>query len=191
MLFPVSITSFISWARGMKLAGFLLAVAILIVPLGAQAEVEKKVLGVSGAWTIAVIYDDKGFWACTVTAEPEVQRGKYSRRGKTFIQITHWYRDQQFNVLRFVAGYPIKNPSNVTFSINGGGKQGAKYQLIPHGSDAWTSDTLDAEVVKTMMEGDRLDVHSTSQRGTKTHDSYSLAGLRRAVLRAGRACLKR
>ncbi|MCH9780334.1 MAG: invasion associated locus B family protein [Alphaproteobacteria bacterium] len=154
----------------------------------AHAEfVKRQELGKEGVWTVAINYDKKGLAACTVTGAPSKQSGKYTRRGETYIQITHWYREQKFNEIRMLAGYRIAEESTVTLSVD----DLTGFSLLPLGDSAWTSDDLDPIVVKTMMNGRRLVVSGLSAKRTKTTDVYNLTGLRAAVLRAGRACLRR
>ncbi len=70
---------------------------------------------------------------------------------------------------------PFKKDSQATLIIDG-----TEFALFTKGDGAW-SDSKDATIVAAMKKGKAMQVKGTSQRGTATVDTYSLAGVQAAM----------
>ena len=121
---------------------------------------------------------------CFVHGAPEKSRGKYTRRGKTYLQVTHRPGEAERHVASVTAGYIYKKGSRVDLVVDG-----RKFSLFTHGDTAWGEDEkTDRAIVRALKKGKRLTVRGRSSRNTLTTDSYSLAGFTRAYRAASKAC---
>ena len=121
---------------------------------------------------------------CFVHGAPKQSRGKYKRRGKTFLQVTHRPGEKERDVASITAGYIFKKDSRVEFVVDG-----RKFSLFTHGDSAWGKDEkTDRAIVGALKKGRKLTVRGRSSRNTLTTDTYSLTGFTRAYLAASKAC---
>ena len=64
-----------------------------------------------------------------------------------------------------------------------------KFQLFTDGDSAWVrKNKVEKALVKAMRSGVNMVVRGVSSRGTKTKDTYSLAGITSALKAIGKAC---
>ena len=83
-----------------------------------------------------------------------------------------------------IIGYPFKESSTVQLKIDD-----KNFELYTNGDTAWAASTdTEAQIVKAMRVGKALSVTGTSWKGTQTTDSYSLAGLPKALDKIDAAC---
>jgi invasion protein IalB len=86
-----------------------------------------------------------------------------------------------------VAGYTYKKDSGVTIKI---GSQ--TLELFTSGGTAWAKKSrTDRALAKAMKRGNTMTVAGTSNRGTKTLDTYSLKGFTAAYNAIGTNCEKK
>lgn len=108
-----------------------------------------------------------------MASTPKKDEGNYKVRGEIYAVVTHRPADKSYNVVNFVAGYTYKNNSNVVVKIG----TTTFNNLFTNGDNAWAPDNAtDKKLVEAMKRGQRMIVEGTSSRGTKTKDTYSLAG---------------
>lgn len=151
--------------------------------VGASAAGDPELLGTFDHWT-AFSYSDGGTKICYVASEPTKAEGKYTSRGDIIALVTHNPSDKTFDVVSFVAGYAYKPDSSVLVNI--GGK---KFELFTHEDRAWAPDeAMDKALVGEMKRGSRMVVVGTSNRGTRTTDTYSLIGFTKAYQKIAAAC---
>jgi invasion protein IalB len=157
--------------------------AAAVLALAAPAIAADPVsLGVHGKWA-AWRLDEGGGRLCYMHAEPEAERGKYARRGDTYMQVTH-RKGKTRNVVSVVAGYSYKSDSEVSLDIDG-----KETMLFTDGDSAWARDkATDAKLVGAMRAGTKMTVKGTSSRGTLTTDVYSLSGFTAAHKAISQAC---
>jgi len=149
-------------------------------------------LATAEAATLLGSYDDweaftdreNGKLVCYMGAEPTKARGKYKKRGKTYILVTHRPTDKNTNVVTVQAGYTYKKGSETEVII--GSK---KTLLFVDGGHAFAYDSrADNELVRLMIRGVGLTVKGVSTRGTLTTDTYSLKGFTAAYKAISAAC---
>ncbi len=134
-------------------------------------------------WTASVIKSKKAK-ICYLHGEPRKSAGKYSRRGKTYLQVTHRPAEKVRDEVSVTAGYGYRKDSEVTAEIDG-----QKRTMFTSGGAAWSySAKDDRALVKSMLRGQELVIKGTSSRGTLTTDRYSLIGFTAAYRAAGKAC---
>ena len=110
--------------------------------------------------------------------------GKYKKRGEIYALITHRPGQNIFNEVQFTAGYVFKKNSKVTVKI-----KKKKFQLFTDGDSAWVrKNKVEKALVKAMRSGVNMVVRGVSSRGTKTKDTYSLAGITSALKAIGKGC---
>lgn len=162
------------------------ALMATVFMLGFQASgyaQEAKSLGRFGDWE-AYRETDGGKPVCYIGSQPKKAKGKYKKRGETYILITHRPSEKSFGVVSFKAGYTYQKTSETDVII---GKK--TFKLFTDLGHAFAYDQkTDKALVDAMIRGARLVVKGTSSRGTKTTDTYSLKGFSAAYQAIGKAC---
>ncbi|MCB2101185.1 MAG: hypothetical protein KDE22_09970 [Rhodobacterales bacterium] len=121
---------------------------------------------------------------CYVGSLPTKSEGKYTKRGTTYILVTHRPDDGENGVVSITAGYRYKAGSEVTVTIGG-----ESVRLFTNGDHAWASDeATDRKLVTLMKAGRDMVIKGQSQRGTLTTDTYSLEGFTAAYQAASKDC---
>ena len=121
---------------------------------------------------------------CWIYSEPVKDEGKYSKRGRIYLLVTHRPAEKTINQVQFTAGYTFKKGSPVKVAI--GSK---KFQLFTNADTAWARSVKDdSALVAAMRSGSKMIVTGQSSRGTRTKDTYSLAGISAAHKAIGKAC---
>lgn len=156
--------------------------------LSGAAAAERDEIGSFRDWTAYSGVKD-GVRYCYMGSEPKKAEGDYTRRGPTFVLVTHWPGENIQGEVSIEAGYPYNSGSEVTVRI---GRQ--SFQLFTQnrkGGDgiAWSYNAEgDQELVAAMKDGNDMVVEGTSRRGTRTRDTYSLLGFGAAYQAITKAC---
>ncbi len=166
-------------------AGFaaVLGAAVLLLTTAGAPAAEPKRIGGSDAWGAYQAGNGKKR-VCFVHGAPRESRGKYKRRGKTYLQVTHRPAEKVRHVASITAGYIFKKGSRVDVTIDK-----RKYSLFTHGDTAWAEDgKTDRAIVKALIRGRKMTVKGRSTRNTLTTDTYNLNGFTNAYKAASKAC---
>ena len=155
------------------------ALGLLAVPAAAQ---QPTAIGTFEAWE-ALTFDEGGKPVCYTSSEPAQAEGDYSKRDKVYALVTHRPANKSLGVVTIMAGYAYKLGSEVAAQIGG-----QTFTLFTNGEAAWADDATDPKLVAAMKGGHEMIVRGVSSRGTKTTDTYSLAGFSRAYAAIGEAC---
>lgn len=142
-------------------------------------------LGSFGDWT-AYSFTEASGRVCFMSSQPKKQEAsiKNVKRGEAFMFITHWASEKTKNVVSVSVGYPLKENSQVTLSVDG-----KDFKLFTQGEMAWTRDqATDDAISDALAKGSRVVVEGASWRGTRTTDSYSLKGSAQAYSAITKAC---
>jgi invasion protein IalB len=158
--------------------------ALLIFVLGMpQAMAAQTLLGSSRDWDAFVVTEGKTK-SCYMRAAPSKTEPAGAKRSEIYLFVTHRPASKVVNEVSVIVGYPFKPGSAATLSI---GKQ--NFTLFTEGDGAWVEKPADeARVIAAMKQGDRLTLSGVSARGTKTTDTYSLAGFSAALKTINKAC---
>ena len=150
-----------------------LAIALVILVASLAAPASAKQIGAFKDWSAHS--EGKGeAQTCWMYSEPVKDEGKYTKRGRIYMLVTHRPGEKVFNQVQFTAGYTFKTGSAVQVVI------GAKtFELF-------TND--DSKIVAAMRAGAQMIVTGQSSRGTKTTDTYSLSGVSAAHNAIGKTC---
>lgn len=164
------------------LAVLALVSALLILPPLAQAANPVEI-GAFGVWK-ALGFDDKGGKVCFMTAKPEKQEGKFTKRGDVAFFITHWAAEGTRDVVSVSIGYAFRVGSQLSLRIDG-----KDYQMLTDGEMAWAADSAtDAAIAAAVRKGSKMVIKGTSKRGTTTIDTYTLRGSGDAYKAISKAC---
>ena len=166
--------------RRFALSGLAAAALAASVPAMGQ----DSSLGRHRDWYAAAFVED-GTQVCYMVSGPTRSEGDYTRRGKTYIQVTRRGGGGGGDVVSIEAGYPHREGGEVELRID----DGEPWTLFTRGETAWAySDADDKALVAAMAAGTRMVVKGTSARGTDTVDAYSLLGFTAARRAISEAC---
>lgn len=165
----------------------ILFLACAVFSFKALAMEAPTVIGEYHDWSAYTFKEGKNI-VCYMASTPKRDEGNYTRRGDIYAVITHRPAEKSFDVVNFVLGYTLK--SNAPFTVKIGKETFTKF--FSEGDKSWTiNDDEDARLVKAMVRGERMIVEATSNRGTKTKDTYSLKGFARAYQAINAKCGKK
>jgi hypothetical protein len=160
-----------------------LLLALLLLPLPAAAQTQATELGTHRSWS-SYTYPESGSKVCFMASKPTKSLPAGARRGEIYAMVTHRPGQNSRGVVSFVAGYTFKSNSEVELTI---GNQ--RFSLFTDGDTAWArDDTADRAILQAIRAGASMTVVGTSSRGTKTTDTYSLAGSSAALEAINKAC---
>jgi hypothetical protein len=158
-------------------------ILLAAVPLVFAVPAAAGKLGDFGAWS-AHLLNEKSGRICYLYGEPKSSRGKYTKRGETYIQVTHRPAAKAKNEVGVTAGYTYRKDSEVEVRIDDG-----RFVLFTDGDTAWAREKNDDNaLVAAMRAGRTMVVRGTSSRATVTIDTYSLTGFTAAHAAIGKAC---
>ena len=159
---------------------FALLLIALILPASAQAA--PTLIGTFGDWE-AYTAKENGDQICYMGSEPKKQEGKYAKRGRVVMLVTHRPKDKETGVVSVTAGYTFKKDGVAKATI---GDQ--TFEMFTSGEHAFVEEGRDPDLVKAMIRGAGMVITGTSARGTLTTDTYSLKGFTAAWNAIGTAC---
>ena len=150
---------------------FAVLLALGAVQAAELAAAQQKFLGKFKNW-FAYREDQGAVRLCYIASIPKKETGKYTKRGETYILVTHRPHKSERDVFELNAGYTYKKNSAVTLNIDG-----QITKLVTSDANAWAkTNKTDRALAAAMAKGRQLIVTGISSRGTKTTDTYSLAG---------------
>lgn len=150
---------------------------------GAQAAAQD--LGTfSKTWRAHRFTENSG-QVCMMWSSPRKAEGNYTQRGEILAFVTHRPAEGRAGIVGFKMGYPFASGEQLKVSIDGGAPVS-----VPAGGDIAQHDSPDVNrrLVKGMREGGTMVATGRSRRGTKTVDTYSLAGFTAAYRAISEAC---
>ncbi|WP_377808384.1 invasion associated locus B family protein [Azospirillum sp. A29] len=159
-------------------AGFL-AAGVTAAPAAAA---DPRHLGTFKDWN-AFLFEEKGQKVCYISSQPKKSEPK-AKRGDIYTLVTHRPAEKALDVVSVIVGYPFKKGSEAEVSIDG-----KDFKLFTDGETAWARDAdADRAVTAALRNGKQMVVKGVSGRGTKTTDTYSLAGVGQAYDAINEAC---
>lgn len=142
-----------------------------------------EAVGAFGRWTVAVRRDGPEP-VCYMIAAPLRSEGRYARRGETHFFVTLRSGGSPGGEVSALAGYPHRPGQDVAVTIDG-----RRFRLFTEGDAAWARTAAeDRRLVDALRAGRKMVVQGTSSRGTRTTDTYDLAGSAAAYARMREAC---
>lgn len=150
------------------------------IPAHAQGALE---IGRRGAWIIHQT-PDADSKICFAATPPVAKEPAGANRSKMLLYVSAWPKEGVKAEVSVKLGYPIKAGSDVTVTVGDDA-----FALFPKDDRAFVSDaTEELKLIEAMKKGSKLIVQATSERGTATTDTYSLAGLSQALQALAASC---
>jgi invasion protein IalB len=148
-----------------------------------QSPAQPHRLGEAQSWS-AYTYASGNGKVCYLVGTPAKSEPASAKRDAVNALVTHNTADKTSNVVSFVAGYTLKEKSDVDLEIDN-----KKFSLFTNNDTAWARDAAtDKAIADAMAKGKQAVVKGTSSRGTATTDTYSLAGFGQALALIDKAC---
>lgn len=160
--------------------------SVLLFSLGistaAQAS-EPRLIATYEDWR-AYMFVEGGNKVCYMASQPKLDEGDYTSRGKIFALITHRPGEGTKDVFSYITGYPYKDGSDVSITIDQ-----TRFTLFTQDDTAWAADeAADRQLVQSIRQGVNMVVKGTSKRGTLTTDTFSLRGSGKAYETISKEC---
>jgi invasion protein IalB len=134
-------------------------------------------------WALFTYQDGKGL-VCYIASEPVKKDGNYNRRGPAAVLVARFPMDPPNVQVSVQSGYPYREKSEVEVKIDN-----QTYTLFTSGENAFARNAAEDErLIAAMKRGTQMTVRGTSQRGTWSLDTYSLAGFTAAYQAMLDAC---
>jgi invasion protein IalB len=157
-----------------------LAVALAACAGAVQAQGANK-LGTFGNWTVNAT-PDAANKTCFAATQPTQKEPAGANRAPVVFYISAWPKEGVKSEISVKLGYKIKGDVTVTIGM-------AAFTLFGKDDRAFVADpTQELKLLDEMRKGSKLVVQATSERGTATTDTYSLAGLSQALKSLGQSC---
>ena len=148
-------------------------------PGGAQA----MLVATFNDWTAYTAQTGKAK-ICYALAQPKARQPANLKDTPAYLFVSFRPAENVKNEVATVLGFSAKDggPSDLTVGST-------KYDLVTKGANGWVKNPADeAQVIATMSKGSAMVVTTTSARGNKTTDRYSLSGFAQALERARKDC---
>ena len=171
----------------MKFKASLFSAAVLAnVLMAAQARAEDPTsMGTFDDWE-AYSYKSNGSPVCYVYSVPKKTESdkKINKRDPVSFLVTNFVGRKIKGQVSTIIGYPFKESSTVSLKIDD-----KAFELYTNGDTAWAAAVeTEAQIVKALKTGKSLTINGTSWKGTATTDTYSLAGVAKALDKIDTAC---
>jgi len=169
-------------AKAIFISGALAGTLAALTPTAALAQAAKLVSTFSD-WS-SYMHEDARAKICFAVSQPKSQEPKSANRDPAFFYISAWPKDGVRTEISVKIGYPFKKGSEATVTIGG-----AAFKLFTQNDRAFVGDVAqEVKLIEAMKNAQTMQVQGTSERGTATTDSYSLAGLAQALQAAAAQC---
>lgn len=162
---------------------------LCVLGLGTQAFAEDSanLLGVFGNWT-AYTQGEGETMSCFAMSQPRAVEPKRAKRSAIYLIVTDWPGKKIKAEPEIVPGYEYKDKAPVMLEI-GADKFTFFARNEEKNGSAWLESLADSpRLIDTLSKGVSAVAIGTSRRGTKTVDTYSLAGFNEALAKIHAAC---
>ena len=151
---------------------------------GQEPPVAPTSLGKFEAWE-AFTYQAEDSKVCYVFSAPaKSEANKKVNRDPAYFMITHWPGRKIKGQVSTIIGYTFKDGSGVKLELGD-----TSFELYPVDNMAWTDKPETEKAIVAAMKGAKsMKISGTSQRGTETQDTYTLAGLKAALAKIDSVC---
>ncbi|ALN71664.1 hypothetical protein M673_03005 [Aureimonas sp. AU20] len=122
-------------------------------------------------------YDASGGKVCYVLSTPKTMQPASVDHGDIFFLVSQKPGAKPTYEPQVVMGYPMRDGSKVVVTIDT-----KKFSMFTRGESAWMENAAEEpQLVAALKNGKSMKVDATSQRGTATNYTYSLAGVTAAL----------
>lgn len=159
--------------RGGRITLALVSFALLGVGV---AHGKAMVMNEFGAWSLHQSRD-AGHNICYVVSKPKSKKPSNANRAAIVFYISAWPKDGVRNQVSVKLGYPINKDKTITAQVGTD-----VFKMAARGERAYIYDaTQELKLLEAMKKGATMVLKATSQRGTRTTDTYSLSGISAAL----------
>ncbi|MDE2181715.1 MAG: hypothetical protein KGJ78_01700 [Alphaproteobacteria bacterium] len=161
----------------------------LIAFAAAAAADAPQLIGSSKSWSAFQASTGSGK-VCYALARPKTVEPRKAARDPIFFLVSDWPGRKVQGELQVVPGYPYKDGEPVVAQV---GSTKVEFFTRNSGSSgaAWVKDPdQESSLLSAMRRGNTITVSGVSERGTRTRDTYSLAGITKALDLIRDACAK-
>jgi hypothetical protein len=152
------------------------AAVVLALASSAGMAQSVKTIGTYSSWT-SFTHGEAASLLCFATAQPSKQEPSGAKRDPAFVYVSSWPKDGVKAEISVKIGYALRKGSDVTLAVGS-----STFKLFAHGDRAYVADaTEELKLLEAMRRGNTMTVKGTSDRGTSTTDTYSLAGITQAL----------
>jgi hypothetical protein len=163
--------------------GIIGAVGALAVALPGGVAAQATKVGTFNEWTVYSSGAGKTK-ICFAAGAPKTGEPSTARRDPIYFYISAWPNDGVKSEISVKIGYAFKSGATATVTIGS-----SEFKLFTQGDKAFVSDaTEELKLIEAMKKGSSMIVEGTSQRGTATKDTYSLAGIGQALQAVSAGC---
>jgi len=169
--------------RNLLAGAFAAAISVSSV----AADTSPTLLGTFNDWSAFQTSTSQGR-TCYALAKPKSSEPKKAKRDPVYLLISDWPLRKTRSEPEIVPGYEYKSDGSVTAAV---GSDRFEFFTRNDGDSgsAWIKEQPDeVRFVEAMKRGAQVNVTGTSQRGTVTHDTYSLNGFSAALDKIHSAC---
>jgi hypothetical protein len=165
------------------LLGSLCAISLATPALADAA----NLLGVFGNWS-AYSTGSGGSMTCYAMSQPRAAQPKNLKRAATYLMVSDWPGRKVKAEPEIVPGYEYKESAPVSLAV-GPDKFSFFARNEAKSGTAWLQSLNENQrLIDTMTKGVSVVAAGTSSRGTKTTDTYSLAGFNDALAKVHAVC---
>jgi hypothetical protein len=171
----------------MRLRVLLVCGFAAVFSTAAMADTPPTLLGAFKDWS-AFQSDTSDGKTCYIMAQPHSSVPAKAKRDPIYFLISDWPRRKAKGEMQILPGYKYKDGSPVTAQV---GSEKVEFFTRDNGGagSAWVKDSAaEARLADVMRRSARVIITGVSQRGTTTHDTYSLDGIGQALDRIHAAC---
>lgn len=169
----------------LRMPARLLAPAVLASMLATHAAKAEEVTIAAkfDAWTV-FLYESGGARLCFAALPPRLSEPTTAKRDAIYFYATSWPADGVTAEISVKMGYTIKKGSTVTVAAGA-----SAFRLAAKDDRAFLAESAEEKrLVEALRKGGSMTVSGESERGTKTKDTYPLAGAGPALDMVGRGC---
>jgi hypothetical protein len=161
-----------------------LAVLLAVSTVAPAAAEPATLLGVFQNWS-AYSAGTGGDMTCYALSQPRATQPRGAKRGPIYLMVSDWPGRKVKAEPQVVLGYPVKENAPAAVAVGG-----AKFAFFARGDgSAWLQSLGDtARLMETLGKGVSAVATGVSARGTKTSDTYSLAGFGDALAKIHDVC---
>jgi hypothetical protein len=146
-----------------------------------------NLLGVFGNWS-AYSTGNGGTMTCYAMSQPRALQPKKLKRASTYLMVSDWPGRKVKAEPEIVPGYEYKESAPVSLAV-GPDKFSFFARNEAKSGTAWLQSLNENQhLIDTMGKGVSVVAAGTSSRGTKTTDTYSLAGFNDALAKIHAVC---
>ena len=160
-------------------------VTLLVTVAAAPGALAEGAVAVSQSGDWSLMTDDKTpKQTCFVTSEPKEMKPAAAKRDIVRIYISAWPKEGVKAEVSVKQGYPISKDNPALAIVDQ-----ASFRMFAKDERLFVADaTQELKLVEAMKKGATLNITSTSERGTQTTDTYSLAGIAQALTALAANC---